>query len=155
MPPDGGTRVDIGAFEFTNPPPPLPPPNYRDTRDSIIIDSKTIAADSGTGSIVRLRVWITNKDTLANVSLPLEEKSVAGEAYMLPAHPRTFSGTVVRLTNTLPNYSLANYNRFNGVSPDSFVISSFYDPNDVAGTAEPPNAVRKPLWDILFDTVRI
>ncbi|HEU4435891.1 MAG TPA: right-handed parallel beta-helix repeat-containing protein, partial [candidate division Zixibacteria bacterium] len=61
VPPLGGTRVDMGVFEFPGGIPIVGP----DPRDSIIVESKTIAADSGTGGIVRLRVWITNKDTLA------------------------------------------------------------------------------------------
>jgi len=141
--------VLLVAFLATASSAQIPPP---DPRDSVILESKIIRPDSGTGGIVRLRVWITNKDTLTNVSIALEEKSLSDNAYLKLAQPRTFAGTVTRLTGTLGNYPTTSFSKYDDVSPDSFTLASFYDPADAAHSVEPPNPARKAFWDIKFDT---
>ncbi len=125
-----------------------------DPRDSVILESKIvapIAGASGSG-VVRMRVWITNKDSLTFVTLPLIETSVSGGAYMTLSRPRTFVGAVVPLTTTLQTQRILNTLKYNSTSPDSFLVAGGFDPLDPA-TIEPPNASRKALWDIKFDTV--
>ena len=60
-----------------------------DPRDSLILESKIVAPTAGTGGVVRMRVWITNKDSLTAVTMPLVESSLLGGAYMTLARPRT------------------------------------------------------------------
>ena len=123
-----------------------------DPRDSVILESKIVAPVSGTGGVVRMRVWITNKDTLTSATLPLIETSVSGGAYMTLARPRTFNGVVAPLTSTLQGSRVFSGAKYNSTSPDSFLVAGVYDPLEPA-TIEPPNATRKALWDIKFDTV--
>ncbi len=139
------------ALGFFSPPPAWSQP---DPLDSVILESKAVAPDSGTGGVLMVRVWITNKDSLSSFTLPLEERSISGGAYMTLARPRDFSGVVVPLTPTLTLFRTFAGNRYNSTSPDSFIISAFYQPSDLA-TAESPNSVRKPFWDIKFDTVTV
>jgi len=134
-----------------------------DPQDSIILESKTVApgAHPGTGSdtaaYVYLRVWITNKDSLTFLTLALIERSTSGGAYMTLARPRTLRYIVSRLTTTL-NMTLVTEpppipgRVYNSVSPDSFLLAGGFDPLQ-PGTIEPPNSVRKALWDIKFDSV--
>ncbi|MGE5693263.1 MAG: hypothetical protein ACM3YF_05740, partial [Candidatus Zixiibacteriota bacterium] len=48
-----------------------------DPRDSVILESKIVAPVAGTGGVVRMRVWITNKDSLTFVTMPLIETSLS------------------------------------------------------------------------------
>ena len=128
-----------------------------DPRDSIILESKTVApgahpgSSSDTAAYIYLRVWITNKDTLVAIDLPYEERSLSGGAYLILAHPRTFDGTVNRLTPTLP-IVFGFYSRYNSSSPDSAAVHGEFD-SPPFYAEEPPNAVRKPFWELKFDTV--
>lgn len=130
-----------------------------DPRDSVILESKTVVPGAHPGSgtdtaaYVYLRVSITNKDTLTAVTLALQEISLSGGAYMILARPRTFNGVISRLTNTL-NGSVVLFGlaRYHSNSPDSFAVAGVFDPLKPE-TREPPNSVRKPLWEIKFDTV--
>ncbi|MGH8003488.1 MAG: hypothetical protein ACRECJ_02030, partial [Limisphaerales bacterium] len=45
-----------------------------------------------------------------------------------------------------------NMARYNSTSPDSFLVAAGFDPSDPT-TIEPPNAARKPVWELKFDTV--
>ncbi len=124
-----------------------------DPRDSVILESKVVYPGVG-APVTLLRVYITNKDTLTNVTLTLVEKSLSGSAYMTLSHPRNFNGVVHRLTSTLGSgFNSLNLVRYNSASPDTFALAAFYDPLNAA-SAEPPNPARKALWDIKFDTVR-
>lgn len=125
-----------------------------DPRDSVILESKIvapIAGASGSG-VVRMKVWITNRDSLTYLTLPLIETSTSGGAYMILSRPRTFNGMVIPLTGTLRFFAAANVARYNGISPDSFLVAAGFDPSDPT-SIEPPNAVRKPIWELKFDTV--
>jgi len=136
-----------------------------DPRDSIILESKTVypgahpGNSSDTAAYVYLRVWITNKDSLTFVTLCLIERSTSGGAYMTLARPRSFDGMVNLLTTTLgvqkaslPSPVSIPGRRYNSVSPDSFLLAGGFDPLNPA-TIEPPNAARKALWEIKFDSV--
>ncbi|HEU4437487.1 MAG TPA: hypothetical protein VFR89_08480, partial [candidate division Zixibacteria bacterium] len=125
-----------------------------DPRDSVILESKTVAPVAGaSGSgVARMKVWITNKDSLTYLTLPLIETSTSGGAYMILSRPRTFNGVVVPLTGTLRFFAAANMSRYNSTSPDSFLVAAGFDPSDPT-TIEPPNTARKPVWELKFDTV--
>ncbi|HLG93494.1 MAG TPA: hypothetical protein VI546_01520, partial [candidate division Zixibacteria bacterium] len=102
-------------------------------------------------------VFITNKDSLTALTLALEERSGSGGAYAILGYPRSFTGVVNRLTETLGGsrvFSVGNGpgSRYNGKSPDSMLIAGLFDPMEPA-TIEPPNRVRKAFWEIKFDTV--
>jgi len=130
-----------------------------DPRDSIILESKFTRPIVGTGGVVRIRVWITNKDSLHFVTLALIETSISNGAYLILSRPRNFNGMVSRLTTTLggllvtsPNLGTSPPGRvYNSVSPDSMLIAGGYDPL-LPSTIEPPNTARKALWDIKFDS---
>ena len=78
-----------------------------DPRDSVIIESKTVAPTNGQPSVY-VKIYITNKDSLANITLALRVRSLTGGAYMTLAWPRTFNGVVRRLTATLPSFGIFN-----------------------------------------------
>lgn len=119
-----------------------------DPRDSVILESKTVAPGITGSPAFTLKVYLTNKDTLANLTLPVEIRTGHGTAFVLLNTPRTFNGTINRLTSTLGNNAV--FSPFlNDVSPDSAVWSGFWDPNDTS-TAEPPNSSRKAIWEIKF-----
>lgn len=123
-----------------------------DPRDSVIIESKTVNPGAGAPA-VRVKVSITNKDTLANVTLTLVERSISGGAYMTLAWPRTYDGVVTTLTSALSAWRILNKQGYNSASPDTFLLALVYDPLD-SSTKEYPNPTRKPLLEIKFDTVR-
>lgn len=124
-----------------------------DRRDSVIIESKTIAPGVGSPATV-VGVYITNKDTLANINLALVERSVSGGAYMTLAWPRTFKGVTGALNTPLQNgFRIFNGLHYNNVTPDTFIVAMLFHPLDVPGTAEPPNMVRKQILEIKFDSV--
>ena len=84
-------------------------------------------------------------------------ESTSGGAYAILARPRNFNGGVNRLTNTL-NGSFefsagpGTGGKYNSVSPDSFLVAALFDPLNGADI-EPPNALRKAMWELKFDTV--
>lgn len=122
-----------------------------DPLDSVILESKTVQPSGGPLATM-MRVWITNKDSIAAFVLPLEEKSILGGAYMTLSRPRTFGGVVIPLTTTLSFNRILNSTKYHSNSPDTFLVFGLYDVIDPA-TIEPPNAFRKPFWDIKFDTI--
>ena len=76
---------------------------------------------------------------------------------MILGRPRNWqasgnSGVVSELTNTLNGSRVFYGGRYHSNSPDSFALQNTFDPLD-PGTHEPPNLVRKALWEIKFDTV--
>ena len=111
-----------------------------DPRDSIILESKTVApgafhdAPTDTAAYVYLRMWITNKDTIVWISLPLEERSLSNGAYLRAGHPRlpgnSSGGTINHLTSTLPHHRYALFTKYNSSSPDTFLqeLSNTYVP---------------------------
>jgi hypothetical protein len=129
-----------------------------DPADSIIMESKTVSpgaaagATADTGTYLRVRVSITNKDSLSNVTIPLSITSTSGGAFITGGWPRNFNGNVSRLTATL-GASTVFAPRMNSVTPDSATYSGFFDPLDPA-TIEPPNSSRIGFWDLKFDTVQ-
>jgi len=124
-----------------------------DPRDSVIIESKPVGPSTTPPDFsVRVRVLITNKDTITGLVLPLRESTTIGNVYMTLSYPRTFSGVVATLTATLRAVRSFSGGRYNSVSPDTFVIAGFSDSLNLA-TTEPPNLIRNGFWEIKFDTV--
>jgi len=151
-----------------------PPSNVRptlaDPQDSVIIESKILALPTGTlagpcGSAgLKVRVYITNKDSLGNVTLPIQETSMAAGAYAIISRPSNCSAArtsrtvfdfiyppipneAPRLGTSVPSFAFYHSN-----PPDSFLFSGTFDPTD-RFTKLPPNLVRAALLDIKFDTV--
>jgi hypothetical protein len=137
------------SLSFSQPP---------DPRDSIILESKIAlpGAHPGlsrdTAAYLYIRVFITNKDSLSFMLLPLLETSTSGGAYAIPARPRTFLGIVSPLTNTLRYYTVISYGSYTSTSPDTFMVGAGFDPENPA-TIEPPNTTRKAIWELKFDSV--
>ena len=121
-----------------------------DSRDSVIIQSKIVDFHDGPPATL-VRVWITNKDTLSNYNLALVEKSTS--AVMTLSWPRTFTGVATPLISSLQSTRIFAGNRYNSVLPDTFILAGFYDPQNIATTALPPNSSRRAILDIKFDTV--
>lgn len=129
-------------------------PTIPDPRDSIIIESKTVLPGGVGSPALTLRVWITNKDPISHVTLPYEEKSLSGGAYLIVSRPRTFTGTVTRLTTTLSFILQSIYGSYNSSSPDSVTLGAFADPTSPS-TVEQPNTTRKLFWELKFDSVNL
>ena len=130
-----------------------------DPRDSVILESKTVApgahpgALNDTASYLYVKVFITNKDSLTYLYLPLEVTSTAGGAYAIAARPRNFFGVVNPLANTLRYNVYSSFSDYDGNSPDIFAVGAGFT-FDVPNSIEPPNAARKAVWELKFDTVR-
>ncbi len=129
-----------------------------DPRDSVIIESKTVSPLSGAcGSAgVTLRIWITNKDSLSAVVLPLETKSAGGGAYAILSRPggcgaRTFGSVagVLIPSGQLQTRTLSASN-YHSNPPDTFLLGLVT--SDLSDLLE-PNATRRALLDIKFDSV--
>jgi len=126
-----------------------------DPRDSVILESKSIAPSTNPpDGAALMRVWITNKDTISEFQLPLEETSLSGGAYLILSYPRTFGGVVNPQTTTLQWSTSLTSNQFDGISPDRFRLIGSYNSGDLT-TAEPPNLTQKLFWEIKFDTVTV
>ncbi|MCI0330460.1 MAG: hypothetical protein L0196_05845 [candidate division Zixibacteria bacterium] len=132
-----------------------------DPRDSIILESKTVApgahpgALNDTASYLYVKVFITNKDSLSFMVLPVEVTSTSGGAYAIVACPcpRSFFGVVNPLTSTLRYFEVVSFTNYDNISPDKFAVAAGNDGIDPT-TIEPPNATRKAVWELKFDTVR-
>lgn len=130
-----------------------------DPRDSVILESKTVAPASGQ-PYTTITVYITNKDSLTYLTLPLIARSISGGAYGILARDDndnlSFGGVITPLTPSLRYVSASQFSRYDGSSPDTFLVGAGFDP--AAGesnyTIEPPNSVRKAVWEIKFDTIR-
>ncbi|MCI0330790.1 MAG: dockerin type I domain-containing protein [candidate division Zixibacteria bacterium] len=126
-----------------------------DVRDSIILESKSVEpghrGETDTSAYLYVKVYITNKDSLAYMVLSLKEVSTYNGVYGILGYPRTFTGVITPLTPSF-RYGVATiFSKYDGISPDSFVIGAGADGTD-PNTFEPPNGVRKAVWEIKFDS---
>jgi hypothetical protein len=125
--------------------------------DSVILESKTVApgADAGptadTSAYIYQKVSITNKDSLTALTVSLSFTSTLNGGYATLGWPRNFNGTISRLTSTLAGSLIFFSARYHSNSPDSALWAGVYDPLDPA-TLELPNAVRKDIWEIKYDS---
>jgi len=132
-----------------------------DPADSIIIESKYAAPKNGAcqSAVLRVRVYITNKDSLGNVTLPFLFTSKSGGAYATLSRPancssdRAASATVFDFIypdpTRLPTRA-TNSQNYHSNSPDSFPWSG----NLQIDQELLPNSTRTPFLEIKFDTVR-
>jgi hypothetical protein len=136
--------------------------------DSVIIESKTVApfdsACSRAGLLVR--VFITNKDTLSNITLPFESRTLTSAAYATLSRGAACSGTrtsaqvfpflyppALSGTQRLGT-RVANFLGYHSNPPDSFMFTGTFDPTD-PDTWMPRNPTRAALIDIKFDTAKV
>ena len=133
----------VGTVAFAQP----------DPRDSIIIESKTVARNLTGSPAFAVKVYITNKDSVSYMVLALAERTIAGTAYALlnrtSTGDLTFGSVVTNLTNTLRYYTGRSFGPYNNASPDSFLVMAGFDGVNLE-TIEPPNLVRKPVWELKF-----
>jgi len=89
-------------------------PIIPDFKDSFIIESKTVFPGVGEPA-ARLQIWITNKDSLSAVIMPVREVSVSGGAYLV-------FDSLLRIDTTF-NFPAANKatTNYDGSSPDSLL----------------------------------
>ena len=136
-----------------------------DPRDSVIIESKTITPLAGACASAgfRVKVWITNKDSLANITLPLLTRSTSGGAYGTLSRPVSCSNRLLvshcfdflfKSASGLPYLPtrIVNYNDYHSDSPDTFRFSFTLDMPIDEGKF-PPNPTRALLGEIKFDSV--
>ncbi|MGH8005282.1 MAG: hypothetical protein ACRECJ_11230, partial [Limisphaerales bacterium] len=106
-------------------------------QDSVILESKTV--QPGTGHpYMTVKVFITNKDSLARLTVVIQSISTSGGAYATVTNPRTFPSVVTPLVNTLKFDYASGFGRYHSNSPDTFLLSAGRDPAD-PNTIEPPN----------------
>jgi len=126
-----------------------------DPRDSIILESKTVAPGTG-HPYTTVKVYITNKDSVGYMVLALKEVSTSGGAYGLLSRTASgtlaFSSVITNLTPTFRLFPAVSFSGYNRSSPDTFLVAAGCDPTDLS-TVEPSNATRKAVWEIKFDTV--
>ncbi len=137
-----------------------------DPADSVILESKTIAPQAGAcqSAILKIRVYVTNKDSLGNVTLPLEERSDGG-GYAILSRPsscasnRTSANVFTFLYPTAPGSGtprlgtrIASFVNYHSNPPDTFMFTGTFDPTD-PDTKLPSNLTRTPLLEIKFDSV--
>ncbi len=136
-----------------------------DPRDSVIVEQKVVAPVFGAcaSAPIKVRVWVTNKDSLANVTFPLEEKSISGGAYAIISRPANCSSA--RTSSTVFDFlyppgpgtarfptRVPSFSGYHSNSPDTFMFTGTCDPTD-DDTKLPPNLTRAALLDIKFDSV--
>lgn len=123
-----------------------------DPRDSVILESKIVLPGAGDPAFT-MKVYITNKDSLTFLTLALKESTLTNGAYAQLSGPWCPPRNFMRfLTNTLNKTIDVCPFPYEGKSPDRFIISGGFDPFDLT-TIEPPNATRKAIWEITFDSV--
>ncbi len=138
-----------------------------DPRDSVILESKAVAPQIGPTAgqpTMRVRMDITNKDSLTGWVLSLEEKTLSNGAFATLGRSaggtggRNFNSVISLLPHptkgvvTLGSPAPLNVNGYHSDSPDSFATGGFFTAGDDE-SKEPPNAVRRALLEIKFDSV--
>jgi len=124
-----------------------------DSRDSVILESKIVLPGAGDPAFT-MKVYITNKDSLRAFFLVLKKNRIEGEADVFIPYTCCADRFVNYLTNTLLDRRVCIPECYIGpfVNPDTLFMWGRWDYEQVS-TLEPPNAVRKALWEIKFDSV--
>jgi|GEM_PF-5589500 len=121
-----------------------------DPRDSVILESKSVLPGSGYPAFT-MTIYITNKDSLKGFMLVYGERALEGDVRAVE-HERCCQWQFVNcLTNTL---------RYRGVclafvcepADAETVLALGYSAGSDPSTIEPPNAVRKAIWELRFDS---
>jgi hypothetical protein len=129
-------------------------------QDSVIVESKTVAPVNGAcGSAgIKLRTFITHKDSLANVTLPYITTSALNSGYATLSRPgscaaRNFAAVIDPLIPASQLKSrLLNVSTYHSNSPDTFaVFFTLTDPTDDAEKLE-PSLSRRNMMDVKFDS---
>lgn len=131
-----------------------------DPRDSVILESKTVAPNLSGSPAFTMKVYITNKDTLAILTLALRESTTTGVGYAFldsigPVNQDdgwTLADCLVYLKSTLNSNPAEDFSLYNGTSPDRFLVASTFSPTGANPTrrSEPPNATRSAIWELRF-----
>lgn len=134
-----------------------------DPRDSVILESKTVAPGLvGKPVAFTMKVYITNKDTIAILMLALVESTLTktGSAYAVldstgsAGDPDgwTLADCLTFLKKTLDSFPNQDFTDYNGTSPDRFLVWSTFAPTSTnpLGRSEPPNATRSAIWELQF-----
>jgi len=132
-----------------------------DPRDSIIIENRLTTRYYGMcgSAIWRIRVWITNKDSLENITLPLEIRASYQAGYATLSRPAdcgpytTASAFSVLLPAGQLPFQDGRFELYDGSPPDTFMFEASSDPTQEASKV-PPNSTRRALIDIKFDTIK-
>jgi hypothetical protein len=158
----------LNAVFVSNCVPCGPGPTTPDPADSVILESKIVAPTAGAcaSAGLRIKIYITNQDSLGNITLPLTTLSTAGGTYGILSRsagcarttvPHVFDflypagpGPTNRLQSRSPNYA-----QYHSNSPDSFLLAfTLSNPAD-DNEKMPSNAARALLGEIKFDSVTI
>ncbi len=130
---------------------PCPIPNVRptvaDPADQVIVQTRIILPAGAGAPYTSLKVWITNKDPIRAVILPLAELQTEPPVYAVLSGdaPVTFLTPTIRM-------HLADMGFYAGIAPgpDPFLIVT-HEFSELF--IEPPNLEPKALLDINFDVV--
>ncbi|MCI0329846.1 MAG: T9SS type A sorting domain-containing protein [candidate division Zixibacteria bacterium] len=128
-----------------------------DPQDSIIIETK--AVDTSLTSIPPaapafvVQVLLTNKDSLAYLTLVLRESTTTGcRAYALLNRTGTgvftFGSVVNAVNGTMNAFTGINTTQYNDNSPDGILLAGGDDGSFTL--AELPNLARHPVWELKF-----
>jgi hypothetical protein len=84
-------------------------------------------------------MYLTSRDSLTYLTLPLRQVSTSGGAYGILGYPRTFFGIISPLSNYF-RYAPAAYTQwYDNSSPDAFLLAAGFDPVDPSSIAPPFN----------------
>lgn len=128
-----------------------------DPRDSMIIETKAVDTSlTGTPSVPAfvVQLLVTNKDSLGYMVLVMvESTATSSNAYALLNRTAggllTFTSMVNAVNGTMSFFTGVNNSQYHDNSPDTILIAGGADGVDDA-TAEPPHAVRTPVWELKF-----
>ena len=131
-----------------------------DPRDSIILESKTVAPGLSGHPAFSLKVYITNKDTVAILTLALRESTITGTGYAVldsmgnggDPDGWALSDCVTFLKKTLNGNPAENFSDYDGKSPDRFLVAATFSPTSTNPfrQAEPTNVTRSAIWELKF-----
>lgn len=128
-----------------------------DPMDSVILESKTVSPSLSGPAIFTQKVYITNRDTVAILTLALKEVSSSGGAYAdLDSNGNddgwTLADCLSYLKTTLDNNPAEDFAQYNGSSPDYFLVASTFSPTGTnpVRDAEPINLTRSAIWEFKY-----
>ncbi len=138
-----------------------------DPRDSVILESKPVKPQSGPtagDTTIKVRMYITNKDSLNGFVISFETKTLTNGAYATLGRSAGGTGArnnasiytliphPVKGATTLNVLAPPNVQRYHSDSPDSFSGGGFFTAGDDE-SKEPPNATRRAFLELKFDSV--
>ncbi|MCI0329438.1 MAG: hypothetical protein L0196_00585, partial [candidate division Zixibacteria bacterium] len=125
----------------------------QDARDSVIIQSKAVAAGLSGPAVFEVLVYTTNKDSLSYMVLNCTTRTISGSGYALlnrtATNLLTYGSVIRNLTAFGTFFTALNPTGIDDASPDAFLAAGGGDGVDPS-TNWPPNASRTPVWAIKF-----